>query len=114
MRTVLLVRDGRVPDEALRMEAQWVDAATPTFAAQADGVVKLFSADRLLPRRASRRALGYSDAQIREMLPAPSDPADDEPEFEPTPARRAPVRLGPAVGVPPLAVQFREPVLAGR
>ncbi|TQM83241.1 SPP1 Gp6-like portal protein [Saccharothrix saharensis] len=142
MRTVLRVRDGRVPDEALRMEAQWVDAATPTFAAQADGVVKLFSADRLLPRRASRRALGYSDTQIREMeaedaeaysravgdqaedfgpkpLPVPFDQADDEPDEPgfgrvPAPRRRAPVQLGPAATVPPLAVQFREPALAGR
>jgi hypothetical protein len=63
---VLHVRDGRVPDEALRVETQWVDAATPTFAAQADGVVKLYSADKLLPHRASRRALGYSDAQVRD------------------------------------------------
>ncbi|WP_245782800.1 phage portal protein [Actinokineospora terrae] len=67
MRLILLVRDGRVPPEALRMETMWVDAATPTFAAQADAVTKLYSADKLLPRRASRRALGYSDAQIRDM-----------------------------------------------
>ncbi|SDC25603.1 phage portal protein [Actinokineospora iranica] len=67
MRLVLLVRDGRIPPEALRMECQWIDAATPTFAAQADAVTKLYAADKLLPRRASRRALGYSDAQIRDM-----------------------------------------------
>ncbi|MFD1044627.1 phage portal protein, partial [Kibdelosporangium lantanae] len=67
MRLVLLIRDGRIPSEALRMETMWTDAATPTFAAQADGVVKLYSADKLLPRRASRRALGYSDGQIRDM-----------------------------------------------
>lgn len=139
MRTVLLVRDGRVPEEALRMEAQWTDPATPTFAAKSDAVVKLYSADRLLPRRASRRALGYSDTEIRDMeaedaeaynralgdqaadfgpkpVPAPRDP-DDEPEEQfgqtPTP-RRAPVRLAPAAYIPPLAVQFREPALAGR
>ena len=104
--------------------------------------MKLFSADRLLPRRASPRALGYSDTQIREMeaedaeaysravgdqtedfgpkpLPVPRNPADDEPdesEFGRVPAsrRRAPVQLGPSATVPPLAVQFREPALAGR
>ncbi|WP_344621179.1 phage portal protein [Actinosynnema pretiosum] len=143
MRTVLRVRDGRVPEEALRMEARWTDAATPTFAAQADGVVKLFSADRLLPRRASRRALGYSDTQIREMeaedaeaysravgdqtgefgtkpFPLPDAPADDAHEmFEPEPVqvpapRRGSARLDPAVAVPSLAVRFREPAPAGR
>lgn len=67
MRLVMLVRDGAVPPEALRMETMWTDAATPTFAAQADAVVKLYSADQLLPRRSARRALGYSDGQIRDM-----------------------------------------------
>ncbi|MEU0886192.1 hypothetical protein ABZ345_47120 [Lentzea sp. NPDC005914] len=53
-----MVRDGRIPAEALRMESQWSDVATPTFAAQADAAVKLYSADRLLPRRFARRSLG--------------------------------------------------------
>jgi hypothetical protein len=126
---VLHVRDGRVPDEAVQVETQWVDAATPTFAAQADGVVKLYSADKLLPRRASRRALGYSDAQIRDMEaedqeayarvaggdlaaeygPKPTDPRQLELELDDEPAS-APARPG----LPPRAVQFREPALAGR
>ncbi|MFI0798645.1 Phage portal protein, SPP1 Gp6-like [Amycolatopsis lurida] len=125
---ILHVRDGKVPDEALRVETQWVDPATPTFAAQADGVVKLYAADKLLPRRSARRALGYSDAQIRDMEtedreadtqqtdrddatgngPTPDrDPAElpnrKEQEQE-RPSVLAGSRLRPA-----LAVQFREP-----
>lgn len=129
-RTIFRVRDGRVPDEALRVESQWADAATPTFASQADATVKLYSADKLLPRRFARRALGYSDTDIRDMeaedaeaysrvvggdqaaefgpkpLPSPRRPADDEPEL-PTP--RGPVNgLGASV-LPPPAVQFLAP-----
>lgn len=91
MRLVLLVRDGRVPPEALRMEAMWMDAATPTFAAQADAVTKLYGADKLLPRRASRRALGYSDTEILEMEAEDRDAynrvvgGDQAAEFGPKP-----------------------------
>ncbi|CRK55438.1 Phage capsid and scaffold [Alloactinosynnema sp. L-07] len=93
MRLVLLVRDGVVPPEALRMETMWVDAATPTFAAQADAVTKLYAADKLLPRRASRRALGYSDAQILDMEAEDRDAytrvvgGDQAAEFGPKPTR---------------------------
>lgn len=66
-RLVFLVRDGRIPRAAQRMETMWVDAATPTFAAQADAITKLHSADRLLPRRAARRALGFTPGQILDM-----------------------------------------------
>ena len=55
------------PAEALRVESQWADAATPTFVSQADAIIKLYSADKLLPRRFARRALGYSDTDIRDM-----------------------------------------------
>jgi hypothetical protein len=129
---ILHVRDGRVPEEALRVETQWVDAATPTFAAQADGVVKLYSADKLLPRRASRRALGYSDAQIRDMEAEDQQAyarvtgADLAAEYGPKPTDPSqPVAVDPApddpqpsgpvgAGRPPRAVQFREPTSAGR
>lgn len=124
---VLQVRDGRVPQEAQRVETQWTDAATPTFAAQADGVVKLYSADKLLPRRSARRALGYSDAQIRDMEtedreayarvaggdqaaeygPKP-EPGDGVPENEPDTSRRPTVVAGSRLR-PSLAVPFREP-----
>ncbi|MEV6448461.1 phage portal protein [Amycolatopsis sp. NPDC051716] len=129
---VFHVRDGRVPDEALRVETQWVDPATPTFAAQADGVVKLYSADKLLPRRSARRALGYSDAQIRDMEtedqqaysrvtggdlaaeygPKPEgDPAElpqQEPQVPEQQQERPSVLAGSRLR-PALAVQFREP-----
>lgn len=62
-----LVPVDRLGHEALRVESQRA-AATPTFAAQADATVKLYSADRLLPRRFARRALGYyPDTYIRDM-----------------------------------------------
>ncbi|WP_395475233.1 phage portal protein [Saccharopolyspora spinosa] len=67
MRLVMLVRDGSVPDEARWMETMWADPATPTFAQKSDAVVKLYSADRLVPRRMARRTLGYTAAQIRDM-----------------------------------------------
>lgn len=66
-RLVLQVRDGMVPDAAHRMETMWADAATPTFAAKADSVVKLYAADRLVPRRQARKTLGYTDQQIKDM-----------------------------------------------
>ncbi|MGI8310678.1 phage portal protein [Saccharopolyspora hattusasensis] len=67
LRLVYLVRDDEIPEQARRIETMWTDAATPTIAAQADATVKLFQADQLLPRRAARRALGYTDGQIRDM-----------------------------------------------
>ena len=133
MRLVLLVRDGRIPAEALRMESQWTDAATPTWAAQADAAVKLFSADRLLPRRFARRSLGYSDTDIRDMEAEDAEAysrvagGDQAAEFGPKsipeprereaaglalPSPRRPVgQLGGQV-LPPPAVQFIEPPAA--
>jgi len=67
MRLVLLVRDGAVPESARWMETVWADAATPTFAQKADAVTKLYSTDRLVPRRMARRTLGFTDAQILDM-----------------------------------------------
>lgn len=66
MRIALLVRDGEIPDEALRMETQWRDAATPTKAQAADAATKLYQAG-LIPKRQTRRDLGYTDPQIRDM-----------------------------------------------
>ncbi len=118
---ILHVRDGKVPDEALRVETQWVDPATPTFAAQADGVVKLYSADKLLPRRSARRALGYSDAQIRDMEAEDREAysrvagGDLAAEFGPKPDTELPA--APAEGVDEdqavTGLQERPSVLAG-
>lgn len=65
--TVLMVRDGVLSNDAREMESVWADAAAPTFAAKADAVVKLYSADHLVTRRTARKTLGYTDAQIRDM-----------------------------------------------
>jgi hypothetical protein len=127
---ILHVRDGRVPEEATQVETQWMDPATPTFAAQADAVVKLYSADKLLPRRSARRALNYSDAQIQDMeaedqeayaraaggdLAVGYGPKPDQGEPTPLdtlkperPSIVAGTRLRPA-----MAVQFQEPIYAG-
>lgn len=67
MRLALLVRDGTVSDDARWMETVWADAATPTFAQKSDAVVKLYSADKLVPRQMARRTLGYTQAQIADM-----------------------------------------------
>jgi Phage portal protein, SPP1 Gp6-like len=129
MRLILLVRDGRIPREALSLESLWTDAATPTFAAQADAVTKLYGTDQLLPRRAARRALGYTDAAIRDMEAEDHDAysrvSDQAAEFGPKPDDQIPpapqdgepVRVVvPAPHSPQsvLSARFREPVLAGR
>ncbi|MGW4057768.1 hypothetical protein ACWEGE_05790 [Amycolatopsis sp. NPDC004747] len=67
MRLVLLVRDGSVPEPARWMETVWADAATPTFAQKSDAVVKLYQADKLVPRRMARRTLNFTQAQILDM-----------------------------------------------
>nr|WP_250645177.1 hypothetical protein [Amycolatopsis sp. BJA-103] len=111
----------------------WADPATPTFAAQADGVVKLYSADKLLPRRSGRRSLGYSDAQIRDMETEDqesynrstggnvavedgpkleSDPAelpDHQEQAQPEQPQEQPSVLAGSRLRPTLAVRFREP-----
>jgi hypothetical protein len=67
MRLALLVRDGEVPRSSRWMETVWADPATPTFAQKADAVVKLYQADRLVPRRMARRTLGFTGPQIADM-----------------------------------------------
>ena len=129
MRLVLLVRDGRIPPAAVGMTSEWVDAATPTFAAQADAVTKLYGTDQLLPRRAARRALGYTDTQIRDMEAEDAEAynrlSDQAAEFGPTPEpppQQTTPELGQAPftepGIPgqrgPQSAVFREPVPAGR
>ena len=81
MRLSLLVVDGKLPDEAHRMETIWRDPATPTEAAKVDAVVKLFSARdaqgrSLLPREMAWEALGYSvEKQRRIQALDDDDPA---------------------------------------
>lgn len=72
MRIAMLVMDGELPAESHRLETVWRNAATPTFAAIADAVVKLVSAttasgEQLLPNEQARIELGYSVEQRRQM-----------------------------------------------
>lgn len=78
MRIGMLIVDGKLPDEAHRMETIWRDPATPTFAAKADAVVKLFTSknakgESLLPLDAAREALGFSIEARRRMVAMESD-----------------------------------------
>ncbi|WP_134663986.1 phage portal protein [Amycolatopsis sp. CFH S0078] len=109
MRLVMLVRDGFVPDAARWMETAWADAATPTFAQKSDAVVKLYQADKLVPRRMARRTLGYTQTQIADMeaedredvTRAVYDPAAETgPKAEPSAAAssKPPVPAGSASG----------------
>ena len=81
MRLSLLVVDGKLPDEAHRMETMWADPGTPTFSAKADAVVKLMGAKdsqgrSLLPREAAWEELGYSVEKRRRLMAMESeDPA---------------------------------------
>jgi hypothetical protein len=72
MRMCLLVMDRKIPTEAHRLEAIWRDPATPTFAAQADAVVKLATATTpsgvpVLPVEGARVQLGYSEEQRKQF-----------------------------------------------
>lgn len=58
------IADGE--ETASRLETVWGDASTPTFAAKADAVVKLYGAG-LVPRSAAWDALGYSQEQQAQM-----------------------------------------------
>jgi hypothetical protein len=58
----------RRPDEARRMETLWRDAATPTVAQAADAAVKLYQSG-VIPKRQTRRDLGYTDVQIGTWRP---------------------------------------------
>lgn len=72
MRIAMLIMDKTLPTDAHRLETVWRDPATPTFAAKADAVVKLVSAntasgEQLLPNEQARIELGYSVEQRRQM-----------------------------------------------
>lgn len=72
MRIAMLVMDNELPADSHRLETVWRNAATPTFAAVADAVVKLASAttqsgEQLLPNEQARIELGYSVEDRRQM-----------------------------------------------
>jgi len=68
MRLGMLVIDSEIPKEAFRMETLWRDPSTPTFAAKADAVSKLYnSGSGIIPLERARIDMGYSDTERREM-----------------------------------------------
>lgn len=72
MRLCLLVMENTIPKDAFRMETIWRNPATPTFAAMADGVVKLATSAApdgrtVLPIEAARIKLNFSEEERRQM-----------------------------------------------
>lgn len=66
MRLGMLVIDGNIPRDSYKLETVWRDPSTPTFAAKADGTVKLHQ-QGIVPTEQARIDLGYSDVQRKEM-----------------------------------------------
>jgi len=73
MRLAMRVRDGVWDPDLVGMETLWYDAGTPTMAARADAVVKMYAATdaagrSLLPREMAMEELGWSPAKIARAL----------------------------------------------
>lgn len=66
MRLGMLVMDGKIPDDAYKLESVWRDPSTPTFAAKADGVTKLH-AGGIIPTEQARIDMDYTDLQREQM-----------------------------------------------
>ncbi|AOZ61254.1 portal protein [Mycobacterium phage DarthPhader] len=63
-----MVHGGDVKPDMLRMETVWRDPATPTYAAKADGAVKLYNNGQgVIPREQAQIDMGYSEAQRKDM-----------------------------------------------
>lgn len=68
MRIAVLIMDGAVPPEMYRLQSVWRDPSTPTYAAKADGVSKLYSNGQgIIPKRRARQDMGYTDTEIEQM-----------------------------------------------
>lgn len=68
MRLGMLVMDGDIPSEARRLETIWRDPSTPTYAAKADAVQKLYANGMgLIPKERGRIDMGYSEEERRQM-----------------------------------------------
>jgi hypothetical protein len=72
-RRAMLVK-GQDPNRAVRLETVWRDPATPTFAAKADAVVKMY-ASGLLPREAAWEQMGWGPEYRRRLRQL----TDDDP-----------------------------------
>ena len=64
LRMCVLIRDGKLPDGASRIEAEWADVATPTPAATADSLTK-YMAEGAIPPTSDPvlRKAGFSAAE---------------------------------------------------
>lgn len=70
MRTALLIRDGKLPDDAHRMETDWAPTGIPTPAADTDAITKQIAAGMIPPESdVALEAVGYS-AVDRERIKA--------------------------------------------
>lgn len=68
LRIAMLIMDGKIAKNAHRMETIWRDPATPTFAAKADAINKLYANGQgVIPLEQARIDLGYSAEQRRQM-----------------------------------------------
>lgn len=68
MRLAVLIMDGVIPQEMFRLQSVWRDPSTPTYAAKADGVSKLYSNGQgIIPKRRARQDMGYTDTEIEQM-----------------------------------------------
>lgn len=105
MRLVRQFQNDGVDDPSLAsMETLWRDPATPTRAQAADAAVKLFQAG-IVPRRQTRRDIGYTSVQIANM-----EIEDEDEQADPTLERIARDLAGtPPAPVVPVADQVRAP-----
>lgn len=68
MRMALWIMDGEISPEARRMETIWRDPATPTYAAKADAVQKLYANGMgVIPLERARIDMGYSVEERLQM-----------------------------------------------
>lgn len=73
LRLAMRIRDGVWDPDLVGMETLWYDAGTPTMAARADAVVKMYATTdaagrSLLPREMAMEELGWSPAKIERAL----------------------------------------------
>lgn len=68
MRVADRILTGEWDKNLLRLKTDWRDPATPTVAQTADAAVKLYNLpEPLVPKRWTRRRLGFNDVQIAQM-----------------------------------------------
>ena len=78
MRIAMYIVDGKLPDDAHRLETVWRDPGTPTYASKVDAISKLMAVKdsqgrSLVPREIAWEDLGYSAEKQRRILALESD-----------------------------------------